>query len=135
MSTISASAIVAAGKAAVEAELTSIESDLSAAKTVAETKGAALLAALNSHVQAHVAEVSAAQALQTRAAALVPSATTNASVVGSSAPAATLTAPAQPGKVLAFIKAVGWKPPLLTAIGLYLMHNFHVLTLVGAWFK
>jgi hypothetical protein len=125
-------ALVAKGKAAVESELTNIEAALAAAKAVAEQKGAALLSALNSHVQTHVAEVTAAQNLSARAAALVPSAP-SAVTVGSSAPATTLTTSSAlsnaEGKLTTALKAIGWKVPVVSVSGLsalwYWAHTVH----------
>lgn len=117
-----AAALIAAGKTAVEAELTRIEGDISTAIASGKAEAATLATALAFKLDAHTAEAAATQQLLTRATATVnPSA---AAAIGG-APVITLTTPTGVSAVIAKIKtwlaANGWKGYALLGVGLLVL--------------
>lgn len=97
---MSAQSIVAAGKSAIEAELSRIETDLATAKAKAVEDAVALATELNTYVKSHATEVAAAKALLGRAEAV------GARTVGNALSAAK-----------AWLKAHGWKGYAVLASG------------------
>src|ERR1700690_2086227 len=124
-----ASALAAQGKAAVEAELTRIESDISSAVSKGKAEAATLAAQLAVHLDAHTAEVSTANALLSRTNAIAANGTTNPSAVPGASPALSLTAPsafsaagAKIEGVIAWIKNNGWKGYAALGVGILVLH-------------
>jgi len=117
--TTTAATLITQGKAAVEAELTRIESDLATAKAKAEADAGNLVTALGAKISAHAAEVSTAQALANRAATVIGTTPATPAV---STPALTLTSQSVVSQIKSFFVGIGWKGPALTAGGLTLVH-------------
>ena len=118
--TTTAATLITQGKAAVEAELTRIESDLATAKAKAEADAGNLVTALGAKISAHAAEVSTAQALANRAATVIG--TVQPVAAASTTPALTLTSQSVVSQIKSFFVGIGWKGPALTAGGLTLVH-------------
>jgi hypothetical protein len=121
-----AQALISQGKAAVEAELSRIEGDLTIAKNKAITEAASLATELATYMNAHAAEVNNASALIARA-----NVTTSGSTVPvSTVPAITLTKPVTVGNTIAAIKtwlsANGWKGYLVLGIGVLVLRYIWV---------
>lgn len=117
-----ADVLIANGKAAVEAELSRIEADLTTAKNKAVNEAATLATQLANYLNAHATEVTSAQALITRA-----NATTAGSVPPvSTVPAITLSKPRTVGNFIAGVKSYlathGWKGYALLGIGVLVLH-------------
>ena len=122
--TINATALIAQGSTAVNKAISDIENTLKSAKQVAETDIAAITNALNTHIQTHVAEVTAAQGLTQQAQAVLGVvAPTPAAAV---APVATLTAQTSLKTTLHnFMAQVGWKGLAVIAAGLLVLDYLH----------
>lgn len=108
-----ATALIAQGKAAVEAELARIETDIANAVTRGKTEAATLAASLAVHLDSHAAEVSTANALLARTAAI-----TGAAQPASGIPAKSLTA----SRVKAFLATHGWRGYVLLGAGVLVLH-------------
>lgn len=125
-----AQALIAQGKAAVEAELSRIEGDLTIAKNKAITEAASLATELATYMNAHAAEVTNASALIARANTTTGGATVPVSTV----PAITLTKARTVGNTIAAVKAWvianGWKGYAtlgLGVLGLHYMWTHHII--------
>lgn len=118
---MTAAELITAGKAAVEAELARIESDLESAKTLALAKSSAIAAGLQAHLDTHTAEVTNATALLARASSIVVPVVE--AVLGNSIPAATLTlAGGKLAKISAWLNKQGWKGGALVGVLLVVGH-------------
>lgn len=113
-----ATALLAQGKAAVEAELSRIETDISGAVAKAQTEAATLAAVLSVKLDAHNAEANVTAALLARSAAI-----TAPAQAGSGAPAITLSAKAGlVAKVKSFLTTHGWKGYAVLGLGVLVLH-------------
>lgn len=108
--------LISQGKAAVEAELSRIEKDLSEAKLLALQKSAAIAGDLQKYLETHAAEVATAQALIAKATGTVQA----ASPVGP--PVAHLASVPWYKKALTWIKTGGWKLGMIAGAGLVIVH-------------
>jgi len=114
-----AKALIAKGKAEVESALATINSAEKESAAYIASERAKVVAALNSYLATHSAEVSAAQDLLTKAGAVVTQGA--ASIV----PAATLAVNTQGSwltKLKTFVSAVGWKGWVLIAVCVGALH-------------
>lgn len=124
ITTTAAQALITAGKAAVEGELSRIEADLTAAKNAAIVDASTLANELAAYLAKHAAEVTTANTLIARANATAQPA---AAVAGSpvpAAPAATLNTSLWT-KVKTWFKAQGWKGYALVALSLAVIHYMY----------
>lgn len=114
-----ASALIAQGKTAVEAELARIEADISNALTKGRAEAATLASQLAVHLDSHSAEVATAAALISRTAAIAGVTTDPAKPAG---PVVSLTKPGIFTKALTWIKSNGWKGYVLLGLGILVLH-------------
>jgi hypothetical protein len=115
-----ANQLIADGKAAVEAELTRIEGDISAAVTKGKAEAATLATALAVKLDAHTAEAAMTSDLLARATGTVQA------PPAAGSPAITLTAPTGLAKYWAAFKtwlsANGWKGYVILGLGVLVLH-------------
>lgn len=118
-----AAALLAQGKAAVEAELARIETDISAAVTKGRSEAAVLATALANKLDAHAAETAAAQELLARTQGIggtppVQPASSGASI--------TLTAAESKLKAAwVWLNTQGWRGWVLLACGLLVLEYMY----------